>query len=334
MTIRYSNNSFWVVMVSNITRGSILPDVLPVALLSALIGLCTSFWHIVWNSGSTDSPLFPERAHKMLIVPLSFLLIFRSTISYSRFWEGRTHISNLVRATTELIRQTCSYIRQDVEDGIADRKSIRALLIITLRVTQLELSDEKTDAANLEKWCSSELDVAASSIQRPDVLNVKALVPVLVTKISLILSKARADRLIRSSRQLSDMDSNLQLVISSWLACRKIKDTPMPFPYVQMLSFFLIVFVLTLPFAIVHMFMWTTPAIAAVVTTALFGINAIGVEIEDPFGTDANDFEFSAIIDEVATDTENLLSMAGNAHIDYVNSEASQSPRSSDISLD
>jgi putative membrane protein len=52
---------------------------------------------------------------------------------------------------------------------------------------------------------------------------------------------------------------------------------------------------------------WYTPLAAAVLAFGLFGIEEIGVEIEDPFGHDPNDLPLDAMNERVVIDTKAML---------------------------
>ena len=50
-----------------------------------------------------------------------------------------------------------------------------------------------------------------------------------------------------------------------------------------------------LPLGILKDAGWVTPRVTVTVSYAFYGLDAIGDEIENPFGTDANDLPLSAI---------------------------------------
>jgi putative membrane protein len=56
---------------------------------------------------------------------------------------------------------------------------------------------------------------------------------------------------------------------------------------------------------------WLTPIAAACLAFALFGVDEIGVEIEDPFGYDPNDLPLEAILRTIAADTREIVDAAG-----------------------
>ena len=68
----------------------------------------------------------------------------------------------------------------------------------------------------------------------------------------------------------------------------------LPLPYCQLLKLFLIFFVFTLPFVVAPELGPWTPVITAFTAMGFFGLDQVGVELEGPFGTDANDFPLLA----------------------------------------
>ncbi len=69
----------------------------------------------------------------------------------------------------------------------------------------------------------------------------------------------------------------------------RIMKTPVPFAYAHHIKLFVLIFCLTVPFAMSSTMHWLTPVGAALLAFGLLGIDEIGVEIEEPFGYDPND---------------------------------------------
>jgi putative membrane protein len=64
---------------------------------------------------------------------------------------------------------------------------------------------------------------------------------------------------------------------------------------------------LLLPFQVVDELKWYTAPAVALVSFTLFGIEAIGVEIENPFGTDPNDLPLDAICNTIQGNVNDLI---------------------------
>ena len=81
----------------------------------------------------------------------------------------------------------------------------------------------------------------------------------------------------------------VQRLVDALGSCERIHATPLPFVYVVHLRRTLIWYCFSLPLALVQTYGWGTTVVVALVAYTFFGIEEIGVEIEDPFGNDAND---------------------------------------------
>ena len=113
----------------------------------------------------------------------------------------------------------------------------------------------------------------------------------------------RADALSRAGKlseaRLYAIDANLTALTDAYSSCERIVGTPVPFAYAQHIKIFVTLFCFTIPFAIVDVMNVWTPLTSAILAYALFGIDEIGVEIEDPFGHDANDLPIDQIAEKI-----------------------------------
>jgi putative membrane protein len=104
---------------------------------------------------------------------------------------------------------------------------------------------------------------------------------------------AAAGRL--SEQRLQLLDGNLTSFNDALGGAERILKTPIPFAYAQHIKIFVVLFCFSAPFAMVEIMGWTTPVASGLLALALFGVDEIGVEIEDPFGDDPNDLPLDAI---------------------------------------
>ena len=72
-------------------------------------------------------------------------------------------------------------------------------------------------------------------------------------------------------------------------ACERIRSTPIPYSYSLFLKKFMFVYIMTMPFVFIQDFGYWTALIVVFVFYVLASLELIAEEIEDPFGTDAND---------------------------------------------
>ncbi len=269
-------------------RGSVWPRLLGrMFLAGGFGGAAVALEHF------TEFQLNPV-AHGLIGVALGLLLVFRTNASYDRFWEGRKLVGQLVVATRDLVRQ----IAAQVDDAEA-RAELRRLILAFYRLSVQRLR-EQDDLAAVSNWLTDE--------ERSRLAEVAHRAPVVATWISRRLAALSTSRDgAAGEMRLHRMDQNLTQMITALSGCERIRFTPVPFAYAQHIKLFLTVFCFTSPFAMVGgMGLWTVPAVV-VLTLALFGIDEIGVEIEDPFGDDPNDLPLDAIGAGLATATEEML---------------------------
>jgi putative membrane protein len=77
--------------------------------------------------------------------------------------------------------------------------------------------------------------------------------------------------------------------------CERIRHTPLPFSYAVLLHRTVYVYCYLLPFGLVDSIGALTPVVVGIVAYTFFGLDAIGDEIEEPFGLTANDLPLTAL---------------------------------------
>ncbi|AKV01368.1 putative membrane protein [Labilithrix luteola] len=84
----------------------------------------------------------------------------------------------------------------------------------------------------------------------------------------------------------------------------------MPFAYSLLLHRTAYLFCLLLPFGLVGAVGLVTPLVAAVVAYTFFGLDALGDELEEPFGLSANDLPIDALARIVEIDLSDAMGVA------------------------
>ena len=226
-----------------------------------------------------------ERAHSLIGVALGLLLVFRTNASYDRFWEGRKQWGAIVNETRNVVRLASVLLEKDPE--LVAR--IVRWTIAFAWATMFYLRGQKN------------LGPGKSSLPNADVGAVEAAQhpPLAVAReISAAIAEAQARGLITDVQQMA-LDMNVKELVDYLGACERIRGTPLPFAYVVHLRRALLLYCLTLPFALLPVFGYGTILGVAAISYTLLGIEEIGVEIEDPFGTDDNDLPLDQICSSI-----------------------------------
>ncbi len=260
--------------------------------ISGRVLLCT-----LWSAGvvyfnSAVMPIgMPSIIHTLVGLALGLLLVFRTNASYDRFWEGRKLWGGIVNETRNLTRSTEAFLIHVPEA----RKEISLWTIAFAYGTMNRLREKVSFGAFEDELNPDEVKKAYDS-GHPALYAAK--------KISQILQETKMEGKISDYAQVT-MDQNVQLLVDYLGGCERIHKTPLPFAYVVHLRRALIIYCFSLPFALVDMFDWKWAVIfdTLFLSYVFFGIEEIGVEIEDPFGEDENDLPLETICASIAKNT-------------------------------
>mmetsp|Transcript_43107 Transcript_43107/g.58870 ORF Transcript_43107/g.58870 Transcript_43107/m.58870 type:complete len:140 (-) Transcript_43107:383-802(-) len=86
-----------------------------------------------------------------------------------------------------------------------------------------------------------------------------------------------------SSRERLALLGFVDKMSSAMASCERLVQHPVPLNYARHTSRLLTIWCLTLPLALVHELRLLTAPVVATITWALFGIEEIGLRIEEPF---------------------------------------------------
>jgi len=272
------------------THGTVLPRIAVRVLIATVIGVAIT---VIARRGLAN-PAIPASVHTLVGVALGLLLVFRTNASYDRYWEGRRLLGAIVNNARDLARQTRSFLDQSPPPVRAEQGE----LVIAFYATIRRYLRGERDWPEL----ASRLDAA-----RRDALGATRCPPMLVARwlSDGFVAEARAGRL--SEQRLQVLDAAISDIVDAFGGCERILRTPVPFAYAHHIKGFLTLFCFTVPLALLPQMGDYTAVASAIVAYALFGIDEIGVEIEDPFGYDANDLPLDAIGENVGLDVTQAL---------------------------
>ena len=270
-------------------RGSLVREIF------VRVALC-----VAWSAGvvafhkHVHDVAMPSLLHTLMGVAMGMLLVFRTSSSYDRFWEGRKLWGGIVNETRNLIRSASVHLRDDPELLARLTRWTAAFpwaAMHSLRGTDgLGPQADELPAAKVKEAMDAQSTVLAVSVN-----------------ITYCLREAR-DRGLITDFILASLEQNVQQLVDYIGGCERIRKTPMPFAYAVHLRRALVLYCFTLPFAMVETFGWTTVVDVLVLAYTFFGIEEIGVEIEGPFGHDDNDLPLEDICETIH---KNLYALGG-----------------------
>ena len=207
---------------------------------------------------------------------LGLLLVFRTNTAYDRYWEGRKLFGAIGACTRNLAISFC--VIGILKGRVWSRKnkiftSINCISKVSERT--LERGKDLSEVKSLLAVCSEK--------EKAFLVESNHLPISIVFMLKTILSKGLKTGQIHPNAIIS-METDLNTLLTSVGGCDRIKTTPIPFAYFAHIKILLIIFCATLPIGLVDSLGWFTVLATTFISFAFIGIEAIGVEIEDPFG--------------------------------------------------
>lgn len=270
-------------------RGSILPRLVgrlaAITIISAAAVLFAQ-----WRPGTFSQ--ISAIPFTLIGLALSIFMSFRNNACYDRWWEGRKLWGQLIIASRSFARQTAAL-------DLAERKPLLHGLCGFAGGLAARLRGEE-EAAAIGRW-SQVRDWTALPNPTDAVLRDIGFQ---------CLTLAREGRI--SDIHYSVLETTLTELCHVQGGCERIAATPLPFAYSLLLHRTAHIFCLALPFALAGTLGWWTPLPVLLVSYTFFGLDALGDELEDPFGADPNDLPLDTMTRIVERD---LLAALGEREL-------------------
>ena len=274
-------------------RGSILSSIWKSLLVTTLLAVVISWTHGELGDYKVHLTITP---FTLMGLPLAIFLGFRNNSAYDRFWEGRKLWGELVLRGRNFARECLSLIDPVAgNEAVRERMIRRAIAFAHALRHQLRGTDPAADVAPHlmpGEW-------AALRKRRN-------LTHALMLEMGKDLALCRHTGMLDSVRAAA-LDANISAMVATGASCERIKNTPIPFSYTLLLHRTSYLYCFLLPFGLVDSLGYLTPLVVAIVAYTFFGLDALGDEIEEPFGVSPNDLPLDAICRAIEIDLRDAL---------------------------
>lgn len=272
-----------------VMRGSILPTIWKSLAFTTLLAIAVTLTDGTIQGVKITVSAIP---FTLMGLPLAIFLGFRNNAAYDRYWEGRKQWGELVLRSRTLARQCLSL----VEEGGARERMIRRAVAYA---HALRHHLRKTDpAGEVAPWLEGhEWERIRGLPNLPH-----ALMLAMGADLALCLRERRVEPMLAPA-----IDASLSSMTGVAAACERIRGTPIPFSYTLLLHRTAYLYCMFLPFGLVDTIGYLTPLVAAIVAYTFFGLDALGDEIEEPFGHSDNDLPLDAICRTIEIDLRMAL---------------------------
>ncbi|MGE8126562.1 bestrophin family protein [Methylobacterium sp. NPDC080182] len=255
-------------------RGSIVPRVAP-----KLAGIVAVSCAVVWAESRWPA-LFPVSAgvtpFTVVGLALSIFLSFRNNACYERWREARKHWGNLIGEVRNLARALPALLPER-EAALQLRRLSAFAHGLHARLRDLD------EAAAVDRTSPG------SDLSGPNPTD-----SVLAAITRDLAALTRAGRL--SDIQFGILEARIEALSGVHTACERLANTPLPFAYTLLVYRTAWLYCLLLPVGLTGALGWATPVVVALVAYTFFGLDALGDELEEPFGTEPNDLPLDAMV--------------------------------------
>jgi ion channel-forming bestrophin family protein len=254
-------------------QGAVTPRVMGRVLVFGAIacGACGLVWMV--------ESLFKRRLvleltpHELAGTALGLLLVLRTNAGYDRWWEARKLWGGFVdRCRNVFISATC-YGPNHPEW----REQFARWVAAYPHVARHSLRAERPSVEVTNLLGQENADQIASAYHMPSFV---------AGKLADLLREAR-ERLGMDGFAFLQVDRERALLIDNYGGCERILNTPLPRVYSITIRHFIVLYLLTLPFALLHRLEsdWGVPLMTMIVAYPLLSLDQMGVELENPFAT-------------------------------------------------
>ena len=287
--IRY-NPKDWFLIIFKFHKADTFRKLFPL-----IIVLCLYAWLItwleveIWKLSDKSHVKNLSLIHSSLGMVISLLLVFRTNTAYERWWEGRKIWGGLVNSSRNLALK--------MKAVVPDETAYFAVMIpnfafaLKNHLRRIHLEEELEPATGFTTASKKDMHFPnhiASQI------------------ISYAAGLERSGKL--KPEHLLLIQPELANFTDATGACERIRNTPIPYSYSVFLKKFMFMYVMTLPFGFVFSLGYLTIPVVAIIFYVLASLELIAEEIEDPFGTDANDLPTDEISNGIRKTVKEILS--------------------------
>jgi putative membrane protein len=208
-------------------------------------------------------------------VIMGLTLVFRTNSSYDRWWEGRKLWGALINESRTLASNFYALLPEDYEN--------RRYLAAQIGNFAYALQGYLRDAINFDLFDDAGKPETLEELRKSKHITYK-----IATNIFVKMEELHKNGKINDVDKIN-LKEQIEQMIGIMGACERVKNSPIPFSHVSFIKSFIILYCLLLPIGMVDTFHYYTIPAVFLISYALAGVEIISEEIEQPFGTDAND---------------------------------------------
>ena len=311
--------------------GSVWSQVLPYCIANTLLTLLLLYLLSIGIDLTVS-----EWGHEFMSVLASFLLITKFNLTLGVYYEMQSNLLKIGRATRQIAMLACCLTKQQQNQKAAavwrSEVAFRALVMLSATSTMLtkvndldaweapgvsieelgplvlldpNVSYEKHELSQIPRNINPRQYEAGHSL--PSDLNLR--VPTMLAH-QLCQTIASIPQL--DSMQVKQLTDQVELFLEGFHGIRVYLNIPLPFSMIQMARIFLVLYVFTMPFAILSADLKLADAqvvlLVFIMSYGFMGLEIVSTNLDDPFGSDPSDLPVIEQMKELMEDVMLMIS--------------------------
>lgn len=273
-------------------HGSVLSKItfrLSLNIMISIVAVLSYQWYEQLGIHLTIAPF------SLLGIAIAIFLGFRNNACYSRLIEARTLWANLLINQRNILRNIKGLLPNDK----AAQKEFAHLLIAFAWSLKHELR-KTSPIVDLYRLLPRAIfdEVIRSPFPSSRIL----------MQIGLKVGELRDNKVI-SDVLFQSINKDINALSDVLGGCERISNTPIPFAYTLILQRTVYLFCTLLPFALVVDLHYMTPFVSVFISYTFLAWDSLAEELEDPFGTSANDLPLNAICNSIERNAMDMLDL-------------------------
>ncbi|WP_029147725.1 bestrophin family protein [Methylophilus sp. 5] len=276
-----------------IIKGSIVLRIMPLLIFVATLSAAVVS---VYTFRPDWLPKLDGGPFALLGITLSIFLAFRNNACYERWWEARKIWGEFMLTARNLSRLSQILDEPDGSISVA-RKQLLEYNIAYAHALLMQLRPGDQLPKIIKRLPPAQASAFSQSKNPPEVI---------LRAMERILIDALREGCIQPI-QFNLLEELIQKLAFTQAACERIQNTPIPFGYTLLLHRTAYTFCFLMPFCFANTLGWATPFVTALAAYTLFGLDALGNELEEPFAPIANALPINALTEMIELELREAL---------------------------
>lgn len=272
--IQYDPKSWSMLLM---VKGTLLKKMLPGILI---IGAVSTFLCWLHMQEKISFLVMSNALPGYMGAAIGLLLVFRNNTAYEKWWEARKEVGALVNVSRNIAITLNGYLPKENPE----KNKIAGLVVTFAFIMKGHLRN------NINMKEAQSLDTEDYAIIEKAHHKPTAIANIITSRIE----KLWENKYISDMQQYM-LTNQVITMVDIVGKCERIKNTPIPIAYAFLLKFFIVLYVMILPFGLIDELQWWSIPLSLILYYIMMSIVMTAEEIEDPFGKDLNDLPMEEI---------------------------------------